>query len=78
MMREAEVKFVRYVLAAVITASMLVPAVILSQVPPPIAGAVQEAQVDINSATGPELEPAEHRREVRAEDHYGPPVQAKG
>jgi hypothetical protein len=49
-------KLIRFVQTAVMAASLLVPAVMLSQVPPPIAGAVQEAQVDINSATGPELE----------------------
>jgi competence protein ComEA len=41
-------------LFTVVTALTAAP--LLPQVTPPIAGAVQAAQVDINSATGPELQ----------------------
>jgi competence protein ComEA len=49
-------KFRGFSVAAAIAIAVLMAIPVVSQVPPPIAGAVQEAQVDINSATGPELE----------------------
>jgi DNA uptake protein ComE-like DNA-binding protein len=53
--REDTMKFMRLVLSVTMSA-LLFSAAVLSQVPPPIAGAVEAAQVDINSALGPELE----------------------
>jgi competence protein ComEA len=46
---------IRFALIALIVFAVLVPGVIMPQVPPPVAGAVQAAQVDINSATEDEL-----------------------
>jgi competence protein ComEA len=49
-------KFRGFSLAAAIAIAVLMAIPVVSQVPPPVPGAVQAAQIDINSATGPELE----------------------
>jgi competence protein ComEA len=49
-------KFRGFSLAAAIAIAVVTAVPVVSQVPPPVAGAVEAAQVDINSATGPELE----------------------
>jgi competence protein ComEA len=46
----------RLALAGTIGIAMLAPLPLMPQVTPPIAGAVEAPQIDINSATGPELE----------------------
>jgi DNA uptake protein ComE-like DNA-binding protein len=45
----------RLALSAAIGIVMLAPLPLMPQVPPPLAGAVQTAQVDINNATEDEL-----------------------
>ena len=46
----------RLTLAVVLVGTVLTALPVIPQVTPPIAGAVEAAKVDINSATGPELQ----------------------